>query len=217
MSRAERFADAGAAAPSVEDVVMAAVEDGGETGAAADMGAVLRARRHARGLSLEQLSERSGVSRSMISKVERNEAMPSTAVLARIAEALGVTFSELMQPDAEGEVVVLHRGQQPVMTDPETGFERRCIAPILPSRGIDWVQNTLPPGRSTGTFVPHRRGVDEYVYVLAGHLRARLGEGDHVLQAGDSLYFEAHVPHAFDNIGAVPCVYLLVIDSRGVR
>lgn len=184
---------------------------------AAHPGAAIREIRTARGLSLDQLASRSGVSRSMISKVERAEATPSTTVLSRLAEALSVTFAELLSPASVGEVVLLPQDRQPTMTDPGTGFVRRCIAPILPSRGLDWVHNTLPPGASTGEFTPHRAGVEEYIYVLSGELEAQLGEKTFRLRAQDALFFEAHVAHRFTNVSKSECVYLLIIDSRRDR
>jgi transcriptional regulator with XRE-family HTH domain len=177
----------------------------------------LRDQRKSRGMSIEQLAAASGVSRSMISKIERAEAMPSTSVLARLAEALGVTFSQLLvEPDTH-DVVVLPQRVQPVLRDQASGFTRRCISPILPGRGIDWVLNTLPVGSSTGEFIGHRRGTDEYIYVLAGTLEARLGEETHRLEAGDAIYFQATRAHEFRNVGEGDCQYFLVIDSTPFR
>ncbi|MEA1834912.1 XRE family transcriptional regulator [Methylobacterium durans] len=177
----------------------------------------VRRRRKERDLSLEALATLSGVSRSMISKIERAEAVPSTAVLSRLAEALGVTFSRLMAPAAEREVLLIPASRQPVLRDEASGFLRRCISPVLPGRGIDWVLNTLPPGASTGEFVAHRRGVSEYIYVLKGRLRATIGERAIVVEEGDSLYFEADAGHAFTNLGTCPCEYFLVIDASRLR
>ncbi|SDC91840.1 helix-turn-helix domain-containing protein [Belnapia rosea] len=178
------------------------------------LAAELRERRRRQGLSLEALSARSGVSRSMISKVERGEAVPSTVVLSRLAEALGTTFAALMMPaSTEHEVLVIPRARQPVLRDEATGFSRRVLSPVLPGRGLDVVLNTLPAGAETGVFTPHRSGVEEYVWVQRGRLRAQLGEAEVLLEAGDSLFFDATVPHAFSNPGEEPCEYLLVIDS----
>lgn len=173
----------------------------------------LRANRRKRQLSLEQLADLSGVSRSMISKIERCEAVPSTTVLAKLAEALGLTFSQLMSQPVEREVIVIRSSTQPVLRDDATGFLRRCLSPVLPGRGIDWVMNTLPRKASTGTFGAHRRGVEEYIYVLKGQLKATIGSESHVLHAGDSLYFQADLDHTFTNAGSEDCVYFLVIDS----
>jgi transcriptional regulator with XRE-family HTH domain len=177
----------------------------------------VRRHRKERGLSLEGLSALSGVSRSMISKVERAEAVPSTTVLSRLAEALGVTFSRLMAPPTEREILLIPADRQPILRDGESGFLRRCISPVLPGRGIDWVLNTVPPGGSSGRFVGHRRGVSEYIYVLDGRLKAHVGDRAVILEEGDSLYFEADADHAFENVGEGECRYFLVIDASRIR
>ena len=177
----------------------------------------IRRRRKEQDLSLEALASLSGVSRSMISKIERGEAVPSTAVLSRLAEALGVTFSRLMAPTTEVEVLLIPASRQPVLRDEASGFLRRCLSPVLPGRGIDWVLNTLPPGATTGEFVAHRRGVSEYIFVLKGRLRATIGDRAVVVEEGDSLYFEADAGHALTNLGAEACQYFLVIDATRLR
>ena len=167
--------------------------------------------------SLEMLADASGVSRSMISKIERRETVPSTVILSKLAEALGVTFSQLMAPAIEREVVHIPAARQPVLRDEESGFLRRCISPVLPGRGIDWVLNTLPPKAETGNFVAHRRGVEEYIYVLRGRMRVTIGEQRVVLDQGDSLYFQADADHSFLNLGKSQCEYFLVIDASKLR
>lgn len=185
-----------------------------DPGSAGELGQSIRTLRLKRGMSLEALAKQTGLSRSGLSKVERGEAVPGTTNLSRIAEALGTTFAAIVSPPTEGEVVVLKADEQPTMVDGETGFSRRCIAPILPSRGLDWVLNTLPRGATTGTFVAHRSGVEEYIYVLEGTLSARLGERTETINAGDALYFQAHVPHEFTASEEGRCRYLLIIDAR---
>lgn len=181
------------------------------------LAAEVRRHRKERGYSLETLSSISGISRSMISKVERAEAVPSTTVLSRIAEALGVTFSRLMAPPMEREILVIPAASQPILRDAESGFLRRCISPVLPGRGIDWVLNTIPAGAASGRFVGHRRGVSEYIYVLKGKLKASVGDKSVLLDEGDSLYFEADADHAFANVGKGDCQYFLVIDASRIR
>jgi transcriptional regulator with XRE-family HTH domain len=167
--------------------------------------------------SLEQLSEISGVSRSMISKIERCETVPSTVILSKLAEALGVTFSQLMAPAVDREIVHIPAARQPILRDEQSGFQRRCLSPVLPGRGVDWVLNTLPAGTETGNFVAHRRGVEEYIYVLKGRLRATVGDQQVVLGEGDSLYFQADADHSFSNLGTGDCQYFLIIDTAKVR
>jgi transcriptional regulator with XRE-family HTH domain len=177
------------------------------------LGERLRDLRRARGLSLDQLARLSGISRATISKIELDQTSPGTTTLSKLTEALGTSFAAVMSPQSMGEVVVLRAADQPVMRDSETGFVRRCIAPILPSRGLDWVLNELPPGQSTGTFVPHRTGVEEYIFVMSGQLEAELGNHTHILRPGDALYFQAHVPHTFSARSKTACRYMLIINN----
>ena len=177
----------------------------------------LHGARRKRQWSLEQLADLSGVSRSMISKIERSEAVPSTTVLAKLAEALGLTFSQLMSHPVEREILVIEAARQPVLRDENSGLVRRCLSPVLPGRGIDWVLNTLPPRGTAGDFGAHRRGVEEYIYVQSGTLKAVIGAEVVTLRAGDALYFQADANHAFTNVGKADCVYFLVIDSSRLR
>lgn len=184
---------------------------------AAKLASTLRERRLQAGLTLDALATASGVSRAMISKVERGQSVPSTSVLSRMAEALGATFSELLNVQDETEVLHMPAARQPVFTDPESGFVRRCLSPILPGRGIDWVLNTLPPHGSTGEFSAHRPGTEEYIYVLKGRILAMVGKQQVELAEGDALFFKAASVHQFRNPGARPASYFLVIDSKTLR
>lgn len=184
---------------------------------AGKLAATLRERRLQGGLTLEALAAASGVSRAMISKVERGQSVPSTAVLSRMAEALGATFSELLNVQDETEVLHIPAARQPVFTDPQSGFVRRCLSPILPGRGIDWVLNTLPPHGNTGEFSAHRAGTEEYIYVLKGRIVAQVGKQQVALAEGDALFFKATSVHQFRNPGARPASYFLVIDSKAAR
>jgi transcriptional regulator with XRE-family HTH domain len=179
------------------------------------LGERIRALRRERGLTLEVLGGRSGVSRAMISKLERGEKNPTLVVAAKVAEGLGVSLSQLVGVEERREVVVVPRERRMVVRDPETGFERQLLSPSFGGRGIEFIKNVVPGGSSSGEFPPHRRGVEEYVVVERGRLRAILGGEEYLLEEGDALYFEADVPHRFDNAGEEVCSYYLVIDSKG--
>jgi transcriptional regulator with XRE-family HTH domain len=178
------------------------------------LGERVRALRRERGWTLELLAERSGVSRAMISKLERGEKNPTLVVAARVAEGLGVSLSQLIGIEARREIVVVPKERRMVMRDPETGFERQLLSPSFGGE-LEFIRNVVPEGSTSGEFPPHRRGVEEYVVVEKGRLRAILGSEEHVLEEGDAAYFEADVAHRFDNAGVGECSYYLVIDSRG--
>ena len=179
------------------------------------LGERVRALRRERGWTLELLAERSGVSRAMISKLERGEKNPTLVVAAKVAEGLGVSLSRLVGIEERREVVVVPRGRGMVMRDPETGFERQLLSPSFGGRGVEFIKNVVPESSTSGDFPPHRRGVEEYVVVEKGHLRVVLGGEEYLLDEGDAAYFEADVAHRFDNAGEGECSYYLVIDSRG--
>ena len=179
------------------------------------LGARIKELRRRRGLTLEDLAERAGVSRAMISKVERGEKNPTLVVTAKVAEGLGVTISELLRVEERREIVVIPRESRMTVRDPETGFERQLLSPTFGGRGVEFVRNVVPRGSTSGKFPPHRRGVEEHVVVEKGRLRAVVGGEEHLLEAGDALYFEADVSHCFDNAGDSECSYYHVIVSTG--
>jgi transcriptional regulator with XRE-family HTH domain len=178
------------------------------------LGARVKELRRGRGLTLEELAELSGVSRAMISKLERGEKNPTLVVAAKLAEGLGVTLSQLAGMEERREVVVVPGKRRMVMRDPETGFERQLLSPNFVGRGVEFLRNEIPDGSTSGEFPPHRRGVEEYIVVEQGSLRATLGGEEYLLEEGDAVYFEADVPHRFDNAGEGACSYYLVISSR---
>ena len=199
------------------------MDDTAASGASATVAAVSSGRlgervrdlRRGRGLTLNGLAELSGVSRAMISKLERGEKNPTLVVAAKLAEGLGVTLSRLAGMEERREVAVVPRERRMIMRDPETGFERQLLSPNFAGLGVEFIRNKIPKGSTSDDFPPHRRGVEEHVVVERGTLRAVLGGKEYLLKEGDALYFEADVPHRFDNAGEGECSYYLVISSRG--
>jgi transcriptional regulator with XRE-family HTH domain len=179
------------------------------------LGVRVRDLRKDRGLTLEELAAASGVSRAMISKLERGEKNPTLVIAARLAEGLGVSLSRLAGVEERREVVVVPRERRPVLRDTGTGFERQSLSPTFAGRGVEFLRNVVPEGSTSGDFPPHRKGVEEHLVVERGELEATLGGERYLLREGDALYFEADLPHRFDNVGRGDCSYYLVISSTG--
>jgi transcriptional regulator with XRE-family HTH domain len=179
------------------------------------LGARVKDLRRERGLTLEELASRSGVSRAMISKLERGEKNPTLVIAARLAEGLGVSLSRLAGVEERREVVVVPKERRMVLRDPETGFVRQSLSPTFAGRGVEFLRNVVPEGSTSGDFPAHRKGVEEHVVVEKGELRATLGGEEYLLREGDALFFEADVPHRFDNAGRGDCAYYLIISSTG--
>jgi transcriptional regulator with XRE-family HTH domain len=178
------------------------------------LGERVRELRRGRGLTLDGLAEISGVSRAMISKLERGEKNPTLVVAAKLAGGLGVTLSRLAGMEEHREVIIVPRERRMVMRDPETGFERQLLSPNSVGLGVEFMRNMIPEGSTSGEFPPHRKGVGEQIVVERGTLKATLAGEEHLLREGDALYFEADIPHRFDNAGKQECSYYLVISPR---
>jgi transcriptional regulator with XRE-family HTH domain len=178
------------------------------------LGERVRELRRRRELTLDGLAGISGVSRAMISKLERGEKNPTLIVAAKLAEGLGVTLSRLAGMEEHREVIIVPRERRMVMRHPETGFERQLLSPNSVGLGIEFIRNTIPEGSTSGEFPPHRKGVEEQIVVERGTLKATLAGEEYLLREGDAMYFESDVPHRFDNAGKQECSYYLVISSR---
>jgi transcriptional regulator with XRE-family HTH domain len=190
----------------------------------AALGPQVRAERRRRGLTLDRLSAASGVSRSMLSEVERGTRVPTVLVLDRIATALGTTIARLLRPPAGStpRSAVLRHAEQDVARDP-SGWERRVLSPVLPGVEFEFMRTTIGPGVDAGVFDPHGPGSREYLAVEQGTLRLTLDGEPHRIEAGDSAFYPGDQPHAFANPGDVPCVYYLAMHleaaagSHGTR
>jgi len=179
-------------------------------------GTKLRRLRAGKRWTIQQLATMSAVSRSMISKIERGEASPTTVVLGKLAEGFGVSVSQLIGGCKARSARLLRPHDQPIYRESKSGFERRSLSPVSRHNGVDVVLNVLPAGGSTGPFPSHRGGVEEHLYVIRGRLIVTLGRKRFRLEVGDTLFFPASVIHRFDNPGEIQTDYLIVIDNTAL-
>jgi len=185
-----------------------------ETVSAAYLGSRIRTLRQQQRLTLDALAERSGVSRAMLSKIERGENNPTLVVAVKVALGLGITTSQLIGVEDRREVIHAPRARRMVFKDQETGFERQLLFPTFEGSSLEFVRHVLPPGVTTGDMPAHQHGVEKYVVVEQGTLMVVVQNGEHLVEEGDGLYFECDVPHRFENAGRGVCSYYLVIHSR---
>jgi transcriptional regulator with XRE-family HTH domain len=180
----------------------------------AKLGLRLRLERVGRGLSLDDLSRRSSVSRGMLSAVERGEKAPTVLVLDRIATGLGTTIARLLGDERTARVIVRRADEQDVAHDP-SGWERRILSPVLPGVEFELMRTTIGPGVDAGAFSPHAAGSREYLAVERGTLLLTLDGAPYTLGAGDSIYYAGDCVHAFANPGDTPLIYYLAMDISG--
>jgi transcriptional regulator with XRE-family HTH domain len=177
------------------------------------IGERVRSLRREAGMTLDGLAERAGVSRAMLSKMERGEKNPTLMIAARVADGLGVTLSQLIDTKRGGKATLIARDERRVSRDPRTGFERGEISALTDGRGVGIAYNSLPEGTGSGDFPSYRSGVEQYVIVERGRLQVTVGVEEYALETGDALHFEADASHRFDNAGEGECGYYSVICS----
>ena len=170
--------------------------------------------RTGRGLSASALAAASGVSRAMIGKIEREEVQPTAALLGRLSGALGMTLSELIA-HAEGDQVprLAATADQPVWTDPGTGYRRRAVSPAT-GGPVQLVEVVLPPGAQIPYPADAYAFSHHLIWVLDGTLDFREGDVDHVLHAGDCLELGEPSPCTYRNRTASDCRYLVALGRR---
>jgi transcriptional regulator with XRE-family HTH domain len=173
----------------------------------------LRLERENRGWSLADLAERSGVSKAMISKIERSEASPTATVLGRLSGAFGLPLSVLLALAERAGDRLSRAGDQPVWTDPETGYTRRAVS--LPNGGLlELFEVTLP----TGVRIPYPASAFAFqrqqIWLISGQLDFQEGEARHHLAPGDCLELGAPSACVFFNPGKDPARYLIALTRR---
>jgi transcriptional regulator with XRE-family HTH domain len=181
------------------------------------VGARVRALRESMGLSLRDLAERSGVSAPMLSQVERGETSPTLAVAGKIAAGLELTLSQLLRLDEGQHVVVVRAGEGRARE--RAGHRTQELTPPLPGQRADVSLHSLAPGASTGGSQDppiHEPGSRETAYVLSGELTLVIDGEAHTLGVGDSVTFDADLPHHFENRTQGPAEFIAVV-AAGLR
>jgi transcriptional regulator with XRE-family HTH domain len=179
--------------------------------------ATLRDLRTARGLSLDALAARSGVSRSAISMVERGASSPTAVVLERLATALDVPLGSLFDPPADREPLspVARRADQPRWRDPQSGYLRRSVSPPGWPSPIRIAEVALPPGAAVSYETAGREvTIHQQVWVLAGRIEVTVGPQTHALEPGDCLAMRVDQPIAYRNPTAETARYAVVIVAE---
>ncbi|GAB0104589.1 helix-turn-helix domain-containing protein [Nocardia sp. JMUB6875] len=180
-------------------------------------GGNVRRRREEAGMTLDQLSTRSSVSRAMLSKVERGEKSPTIGVASRIAHALDASLSDLIGGPgaaAPGAAVVMRKSERPVFRDPETGFERHMVSAAPGASSGEMIVHHLPAQVSLGLLPAYPPGTEKQLVVLQGTLTVLIGGISETLHTGDSIFFQADTDHGFANRTDAPCEYIMIISRR---
>lgn len=172
----------------------------------------VRELRNRQGLSLEALADASGVSRSMISLVERGESSPTAVVLEKLATGLGVSLATLFETPAAPPHPLSRRADQVEWRDPASGYRRRNVSPDGFPSPIQIVEVNFPAGARVAYETAARSGVThQQVWVLQGMIEVVLGKERFELGTGDCLAMVLDRPITYHNPTSKPARYCVVI------
>ncbi|MFF9092402.1 helix-turn-helix domain-containing protein [Streptomyces sp. NPDC014802] len=175
------------------------------------LGVRLAALRAEHGWSLGELAERSGISRSTLSRAERAETSPTASLLNRLCHVYGRTMSQLLSEVEAEPAPVLRVGEQPVWEDRASGFVRRSVSP--PHAGLrgELVEGRLSAGADIAYDRPPVAGLEQHLWVLDGALEVTVQDVTHRLDAGDCLRMRVWGPTRFRCADDTGVRYLLAV------
>ncbi|MFC5906121.1 helix-turn-helix domain-containing protein [Streptacidiphilus monticola] len=161
--------------------------------------------------SLDQLAERTGASRSTLSRLERGEISPTASLLGRLCAAYGITMSWLLAEVEAEPPQLLPASEQPVWRDDASGFVRRQVSPPLPTLRGELIEARLAPGADIAYTEPAVRGLEQHIWLLEGQLEITANDRTSLLRPGDCLRFRLWGSSRFRVPGDAEARYVLAV------
>lgn len=178
---------------------------------AAQLSARVKKLREQHGWSLETLSQRCGVSRAMLSQIERGQANPTLAVTLGIARAFELSIGELVEmPGSASSMVVIRASDRAYQFRSDRNCSVRTLSPLHLEKDVEFYEVRLQRGGALRSEA-HYAGTREFLTIQSGKVRVESGEDSEELAAGDSVSYRADVAHAIVNIGG-GCATVFLVD-----
>jgi transcriptional regulator with XRE-family HTH domain len=180
-----------------------------------EVGASLQRLRLARGLTLEDLSRIAGVSKSMLSQIEREKANPTIAITWRLANALGVAIGELLASETREveSIRVLEAHETPTLPGSHAGYILRILGPMELAGKYEWYELTLAAGGELASQA-HDPGTNEHLTVLHGAIEVEVGTSKRKVRTGGTARYPADQDHVLRNTAKTEAKALLVVVHR---
>lgn len=170
----------------------------------------MREMRKKRGWTLEQLASLSGVSRSMLSQIERGGANPTLGVAYRIAQAFGLSLGDLVDgPPSQTRIEVIRAHDRHHLFREDEQVRIRTLSPLSLEKDVEFYELLLKPGGVLAS-EPHFAGTREFLTIEKGNVRLTAGNQTQELNQGDSAHYPADVPHRIENLGRSEALAFLV-------
>ena len=186
-----------------------------QTAAPPQVGATLQRLRQERGLTLEDLSRTAGVSKSMLSQIERETANPTIAVAWRLANALGVSIAELLSSTAPvvDSIRMLEPHETPTLPGEHAGYILKILGPMELAGRFEWYELSLAVGGALVS-ASHDPGATEHLTLLQGSVEVEVDGNKKKLKLGGTARYEADKNHAIRNIGKTEAKAIMVVIHR---
>lgn len=157
----------------------------------------LKALRTERNLTLGQLAKAAGISKAMLSDIEKGGSNPTINTIWKIANGLNVPYTKLMD-EIERETTIVRKGEMAAQNGESEHYRVYCYFGSTPVRNFELFFVELDPNASNAS-IGHSEKAQEYIYVTQGELLLRTDSGDHTLYPGDALVFDSSIGHTYVN------------------
>ncbi|CAO3454362.1 helix-turn-helix domain-containing protein [Azospirillum largimobile] len=175
------------------------------------IGENLRGFRRRQGLSVDGLAQLSGTDPALLAAIEEGRQRPDIGTLWTVAKALDLSFSSLLSTGGDAGTTVIRRAEQRSLTSRDGRFTSRALFPLKGERQVEFYELRLSPGADESSD-GHSPGTVENILVGRGRVEVTTADGEHRLEEGDSILFEADVPHRYRNAGDGEAVLYLVMS-----
>lgn len=164
-----------------------------------------------RGYSLDDLAQRTHISRATLSRLERAELSPTAAMLGKLCTVYGWTLSRLIADAETSPVSLVPAGEQTAWRDPDSGYVRRAVSPPGPGLRGELVEVQLPAGAVVAFEASPIAGLEHHLWMLEGSLTLDVEGSVFRLRAGDCLRYVLHGPTRFQGTGRRDARYVIAM------
>ncbi|MBT5074070.1 MAG: helix-turn-helix transcriptional regulator [Kordiimonadaceae bacterium] len=182
-----------------------------------DIGQKIKQLRSAKNLTLDQLAVKSGVSKSMLSQIERNKTNPTVATLWSLTRALGIDIGEILGgnnqvKEVTSNIALIKSHQTPEIQSADGKCTLRILGPLSMVSHIEWYDVNLEQDGLLAS-EPHVDGTTEHLTVLKGEISISSGAEKQILSRGDTARYNGDVEHSIKNIGSSNAHAILMVYS----
>lgn len=166
--------------------------------------------REERGLSLDKLSEMTGVSKSMLRQIEIGQSNPTITTIWKIANGLRLPFTALIQ-EGRPEVILSPFKKKAPLPTPVAGYRIYSLVPFTPERSFESYYLEVDPGTALSA-EPHQANAEEQVFLMQGQLKISVQDTDYVVKQGNFINFQANCDHRYENFGDEMVIAIMLIS-----